>query len=52
MPPPYLLIATITFADQDALNTAMGKKGGVIIDDVANFTNIRPQILVGELLMS
>lgn len=52
MPPPYLLIATITFPDQDALNTAMGEKGGVIIDDVANFTNIRPQILVGELLMS
>ena len=51
MPPAYLLIATITFADETALNTAMGEKGGVIIDDVANFTNVRPQILIGEVLM-
>ena len=52
VPPPYLLIATITFPDEASLNTARGEKGGVIIDDVANFTNIRPQILLGELLMS
>lgn len=51
VPPPYLLIATITFADQEALETAMGEKGSAIIDDVANFTNVRPQILVGEVLM-
>ncbi len=51
VPPAYLLIATITFADEAALDTAMGDKGGVIIDDVANFTNVRPQILIGEVLM-
>ncbi|OIQ31158.1 MAG: ethyl tert-butyl ether degradation protein EthD [Alphaproteobacteria bacterium MedPE-SWcel] len=51
IPPPYLLIATITFPDMEALDTAMGEKGGAIIDDVANFTSIRPQILVGDVLM-
>lgn len=51
VPPTYLLIATITFADENALNTAMNEKGGVIVDDVANFTNVRPQILIGEVLM-
>ncbi|MGR3760454.1 EthD family reductase [Roseobacteraceae bacterium NS-SX3] len=52
IPPAYLLIATITFPDMDALQTAMGEKGGPIIDDVANFTSVRPQVLVGEVLMS
>ncbi|KUP91840.1 EthD family reductase [Tritonibacter horizontis] len=51
VPPPYLLIATITFPDMDSLDKAMGEKGGEIIDDVANFTNVRPQILIGEVLM-
>ncbi|MFV1465513.1 EthD family reductase [Phaeobacter sp. JH20_02] len=52
IPPAYLLIATITFPDMDTLDRAMGEKSGPIIDDVANFTNVRPQILVGEVLMS
>ncbi|WP_293572768.1 EthD family reductase [Phaeobacter sp.] len=51
VPPAFLLIATITFADMDKLDTAMGEKGGPIIDDVSNFTNIRPQILIGDVLM-
>ncbi|APG48377.1 EthD family reductase [Phaeobacter porticola] len=52
VPAPYLLIATITFADMDTLDMAMGEKGGPIIDDVINFTNVQPQILVGQVLMS
>ncbi|NIZ12497.1 EthD family reductase [Phaeobacter sp. HF9A] len=52
VPPPYLLIATITFPDMEALDQAMGKAGGIVADDVANFTNVRPQILVGDVLMS
>ncbi|AFO90088.1 EthD family reductase [Phaeobacter inhibens] len=51
-PPAFLLIATITFPDMETLDTAMAEKGGPIIDDVANFTNIRPQILIGQVLMS
>ncbi len=51
VPPAYLLIATITFPDLDTLDKAMGEKGGEIIDDVVNFTNVRPQILIGEVLM-
>lgn len=50
IPPAYLLIATITFPDMDALDKAMGESGGVIVDDVPNFTNVRPQILIGELI--
>ena len=51
VPPAYLLIATITFPDLDALDKAMAEKGGEIIDDVVNFTNVRPQILIGEVLV-
>lgn len=51
VPPAYLAIATVTFADMDSLDKAMSEHGGPVVDDVANFTNIRPQILIGELMI-
>lgn len=48
--PAYLVITTITFPDMETLDKAMGEAGGVIVDDVPNFTNVRPQILIGELI--
>ncbi|KPD13539.1 EthD family reductase [Phaeobacter sp. 11ANDIMAR09] len=50
VPPAYLAIATITFPDMEALDKAMSETGGVIVDDVPNFTNVRPQILIGDLI--
>ena len=50
IPAAYLLIATVTFPDLDSLDEAMGESGGQLIDDVPNFTNVRPQILIGELI--
>lgn len=48
-PAPYHAIASITFADMDAMKAAM-KAGGPVLADVPNFTNIQPQTLVGEVV--
>ena len=48
-PPGYHAIASIIFADQGALDAAMGKLGPAI-EDIPNFTNSQPDILIGERL--
>lgn len=48
-PPSIHAIATIVFADQDAMNSAMGAAGPVMAD-IPNFTNVQPTILVGEVI--
>jgi len=47
-PAPFHAIATITFADQDAMGAAM-KAAGPVMADIPNFTNVQPQILIGEI---
>lgn len=47
-PPPFHAIATIVFKDQDAMGAAL-KASGPVMADIANFTNSRPQILMGEV---
>ncbi|PSL22336.1 EthD family reductase [Shimia abyssi] len=48
-PPGYHAIATMTFADQAAFDAAMGAAGPVL-GDIPNFTNVQPDILVGEVI--
>ncbi len=48
-PPGFHAIATIVFADNASLDAAMGKLGPAL-EDIPNFTNSQPQILVGERL--
>lgn len=48
-PPPYYAVATMTFADQAALDTALNAAGPVVAD-IPNFTNTIPQMLVGEVI--
>jgi len=49
VPTPFHAIASIVFADGDAMKAAMGAAGPVMAD-IANFTNIDPQILIGETI--
>ena len=49
VPPPFYAVATMTFADRDALDAAMAAAPPVIAD-IANFTNTQPQMLVGEVV--
>ena len=47
-PPGYHAIATILFADPAALDAAMSKLGPAI-EDIPNFTNSQPEMLIGEV---
>jgi len=48
VPAPFHAIATIIFSDQEAMDAAM-QVAGPVMADIANFTNIQPQILIGEI---
>ncbi len=48
-PPGFFVIATLRFADQAALDAAMGAAGPVI-GDIPKFYNGQPQMLVGEVI--
>jgi hypothetical protein len=49
VPPPFHAIATIVFPTQDAMDAAMSASGPVM-SDVPNFTNVRPMVMIGEVL--
>lgn len=46
-PPGFHAIATIVFADQGAMDAAMAVAGPVLAD-IPNFTNVKPQMLIGQ----
>ena len=48
MPPPYHAIATLVFADEAARAAALAASGPVLAD-LPNFTDARPQMLMGEV---
>lgn len=45
----YHAVATLIFAGQAELDAAMAVAGPVI-DDIANFTNVAPDMLIGEVI--
>jgi len=49
VPPGSYAVATMTFADGDALNAALGAAGPVLAD-IPKFTNVQPQMLIGEVI--
>jgi len=48
-PPPHYAVATMTFADKDALDAALAAAPPVVAD-IANFTDTQPQMMVGEVV--
>ena len=48
-PPGAYAIATIVFADQAAMDAAMGAAGPVLAD-IPKFTNTQPEMLIGEVV--
>jgi len=49
VPPGEYAIATMTFADGDALNGALAVAGPVLAD-IQNFTNVQPKMLIGQVI--
>jgi uncharacterized protein (TIGR02118 family) len=48
-PAGYHAIATIVFKDQGAFDSAM-ESAGPLLEDIPNFTDTQPQMLVGEVV--
>ena len=48
VPPPFYAIASFVFADQAAMDAAMGAAGPVLAD-IPKFTNTQPQMLIGQV---
>ena len=48
-PPQNYAVATMTFADKDALDAALAAAQPVVAD-IANFTDTEPQMMVGEVI--
>jgi len=42
-------IGWATVTSQDAFNAAMGEHGAAIMGDVPNYTNVQPQLVIGEI---
>ena len=49
VPPGIFAVASLVFKDHDALNAAMAAAPPVLAD-IANFTNVQPQMLIGEVI--
>lgn len=47
--PPFHAIAHLTFPSVEAFQAAMGKVGGDVMADVANYTKIAPVIQINEI---
>lgn len=48
--PHYEMIALLTFEDVAATRSALGQHGAQIVDDIPNFTDIKPSMQINELL--
>lgn len=48
-PPAFHLVATLVFKDGDAMQAGLGK-AGPLLEDIPNFTNTKPEMLIGEVI--
>ncbi len=48
-PPGTYAVATMVFADKAAMDAAMAAAGPVMAD-IPNFTDVRPEMLIGEVI--
>ena len=44
----YMAMGWVMVADQDAFDAGMAAHGAKIMGDVPNYTNARPEVLMGE----
>jgi len=49
VPSPYYAIATVIFESSDEMRAAM-KKGGPVFNDIGNYYNINPIMMLGEVV--
>ena len=47
---PFSVKATLEFGTADGFKAALAAEGGSVIGDVPNFTTLKPQFMIGEVL--
>ena len=47
----YHAIGWARIESQDAFNSAMAEKGAEIMGDVPNYTNVRPSMIIGDVVV-
>jgi uncharacterized protein (TIGR02118 family) len=45
----YAAMGWAMVTSQDAFNAAMGTHGAAVMGDIPNYTNVRPEMLIGEI---
>jgi uncharacterized protein (TIGR02118 family) len=48
--PPVVALATMLFDDLDAFKAAMGAGGKALAVDTANYTDLRPTVLISQVV--
>jgi len=48
-PPPFFLVATLTFPDEETLRSALSTADEVVAD-IPNFTDVKPHFMIGAVL--
>jgi uncharacterized protein (TIGR02118 family) len=46
---PWQAVGWATIESQEAFDTAMAEHGAAIMADVANYTNVAPQLVIGDV---
>ena len=49
-PPPYLVIAHMTFNSVDECHEAFKAAGRQVMGDISNYTNVKPVVQIGEIV--
>lgn len=48
-PPPFFMVTTLTFPDEDTLRAALGTADEVVTD-IPNFTDVTPHFSIGSVI--
>jgi uncharacterized protein (TIGR02118 family) len=48
--PPYVTITNLTFTSLEALQSALAAAGAQVMADIANFTDVQPDVQLNEIL--
>jgi len=49
-PAPYVVIANLVFESMDAFQKSFGVNSEKILEDLPNFTNVKPEVQISEII--
>ncbi|QWX83029.1 EthD family reductase [Cellulophaga sp. HaHaR_3_176] len=49
-PAPFVVIANLTFASIESFQKSFGANAETILADLVNFTNVKPQVQISEIV--